>query len=204
MTTQEFIKNYWNYYLLLEKQVLETQRYVDFNTQNNATYSIEYLQLFLSICSEIDVVAKIIAKEHNPNFSGENINKWGPEVDEAISQIQSKSVVFNNDYIVTPWHNWYHISSIDSKGKSRKKLKDNCKNPEWWILYNKVKHQRTSIYKNNRLYFSCANLKNVVFSLSALFILEMSYIDSINTLGADYKAALLRIDNAVDEQIKML
>lgn len=44
-----FIKQYWNYYLELERQVLDTRKYVEFSTQNYNTYSIEYMKLLSNL-----------------------------------------------------------------------------------------------------------------------------------------------------------
>ena len=56
-----FIKSYWNYYLELEQQLYDIRKYVDFDRKNNNTFSIEFLKLLQAVCSEIDVVAKVIA-----------------------------------------------------------------------------------------------------------------------------------------------
>ena len=46
----------------LEEQFLDTQRYVEFDYVNNGrAYSIEYLKPFKAVCSEIDVVGKVLA-----------------------------------------------------------------------------------------------------------------------------------------------
>ena len=36
---KQFIKSYWEYFLELEEQLLETKRYVDFDKANEKTYS---------------------------------------------------------------------------------------------------------------------------------------------------------------------
>ncbi len=58
-----FIKNFWSYYLELERQFIETRRYVEFSAENNKAYSVEYLKLYQAICSEIDAVGKEIAAD---------------------------------------------------------------------------------------------------------------------------------------------
>ncbi len=68
ITTSQFIKSYWNYYLELEDQLIQTKRFVDFDISNYKTFSIEYLKLLQATCSEIDVVAKIIAEKLDPTF----------------------------------------------------------------------------------------------------------------------------------------
>ena len=75
-----FLKSYWSYYIELESQFIETKRYVEFSTDNQKTYSVEYLKLYQAVCSEIDVVGKEIAQRVNPNFTVDtrtNIQKWG-------------------------------------------------------------------------------------------------------------------------------
>ena len=180
MTSKEFVRNYWNYYLQLEQQVLDTQSYVDFSAKNNSAYSIEYLQLFLAICSEIDVVAKVIAKESNIDLGGTSIDSWGPALDNALPGLQDQRVLFNDDYEVQPWKNWNHIKVYSEKKKKEYwKLANKCRNPEWWNEYNKVKHQRTSICSSGRTYYTKANLRNVVLSLAALRIVESTYLEQL-------------------------
>ena len=63
-----FIKSYWDYFLELEEQFIETKRFVAFDKANSKSYSIEYLKLYQAVCSEIDVVGKEIAVAVNPTF----------------------------------------------------------------------------------------------------------------------------------------
>ena len=49
---------YWNQYLLLEKEFLETTLYVELDVANYSTYSNAYLKLLLSIGSEVDNVLR--------------------------------------------------------------------------------------------------------------------------------------------------
>lgn len=103
-----FIKSYWNYYLELEDQFLATKRFVEFDVTNSATYSVEYLKLFQAVCSEIDVVAKILAEEYDLSFKkidNKNIQKWGYYLQSSYPHLETTSVIFNNDYPVCPWQN---------------------------------------------------------------------------------------------------
>ena len=83
-----FMKNYWDYYRELEKEFLNTRKYVEFSTGNNSTYSIEYLKLYQAVCSEIDVVGKVLAQIANPSFRPEDrqnsIYKWWYEIQDAF------------------------------------------------------------------------------------------------------------------------
>ena len=76
ITLSQFIKSYWNYYLELEEQLIQTKRFVDFDISNYKTFSIEYLKLLQATCSEIDVVAKIIAKNLILHFQNSIIRTY--------------------------------------------------------------------------------------------------------------------------------
>lgn len=41
MRTSEFVKSYWDYYLELEEQFKNTQKYVAFDKANEQTFSVE-------------------------------------------------------------------------------------------------------------------------------------------------------------------
>lgn len=51
---------------------METQKYVEFCVDTRSTFSVEYLKLFQDVCSEIDVVGKVLAKAVNPLFKPED------------------------------------------------------------------------------------------------------------------------------------
>ena len=122
---QIFIKSYWNYFLELEQQFSDIRRYVDFSSKNNNTFSMEFLKLLQAVCSEIDVVAKVIDTYVDENFKGTRINEWGYSLQQTFPEIQAKKVVFNDDYIVEPWKLWKYIKEEQeiktgkNKGKGR-------------------------------------------------------------------------------------
>ena len=175
-----FVKSYWNYYLELEQQLFDIRRYVDFSSKNNNTFSMEFLKLLQAVCSEIDVVAKVIDNYIDNTFNGNRINEWGYALQQKFPEIKSIKIVFNDDYDIQPWKCWEYIKEEqeikkgENKGKKRTviKLKKGCKNPVWWTAYNKSKHERTSPYNNSNINYNRANLKNVVSAFGALFILE--------------------------------
>lgn len=178
MKANEFITNYWNYYIELEHKFINTQNYVAFHKRNYGTFSNEYVELLQIICSEIDVVGKIIAKEYNSSFSNAkniNINKWGYEIQKAFPDIQNSKVIFNYNYELIPWRNWLY--TINNRNAIVLDKSKNAKSPFWWNAYNKVKHERTSIGAGNLPNYMRANLKSVLFALSALYILENNILD---------------------------
>ena len=60
----------------------------------------------------------------------------------------------------------------------------------WWRNYNDVKHQRIGLVSGKKN-FQLANQKNVVSSLAALFLLEWTYMNHINTSGDDIESSQL-------------
>ena len=75
-TFESFIKHYWQYYKELEDEIIATRRYVDFDQGNFSTFSVEYLKLYQTICSEIDVLGKAIAHEIDPEDIGACHNEY--------------------------------------------------------------------------------------------------------------------------------
>lgn len=171
MGNKRFLKDYWRYYIELENQVCKTRRYVSFDSANYSTYSVEYIQLLQAICSEIDVVGKVIAQLSNPEFKVDrktNINKWGFEVQSVFNGIDTKTIYFDNRVEIIPFKNWKY----QKKDGKKITLAEGAQNPFWWASYNSVKHGRTNVDENDIANFKKANLKNVIYSLGALYILE--------------------------------
>ena len=208
---QQFIKSYWNYYLEIEERVLETKRFVDFDKANDNTFSFEYLSLIQAICSEIDVVAKIIAEYYEPEFQSEkikNIQKWGYILQQVFPDIEQTTVLFQYDMTITPWKKWRYKKTVNAKGKAHYRLADKKETPKWWIAYNSIKHQRTSPYRK-RTNYSRANLKNTIHALAALYLIEKMFLEYLmsteNEQPIDIKISeskLFRLASSLDLSIE--
>lgn len=198
MNFETFYKSYWKYYLELEQSFLETERYVSFDKRNYKAFSVEYVKLLQVICSEIDVVAKEIAKYNDSNFNvrKSNISKWCYELMILFPNVSNQIVMFNDNKL-QPWKSIKYVKYKDAKGNTRFKLDDKHKSPEWWKAYNKVKHQRTTIVKNEPNYVN-ANLKNVTDALAALYIIEVMMLNELgknNKQSYSSKAFRMLFDN---------
>ena len=149
------VLNHWNYFLTLEKDLSILKNYVEIHEDNFSTYSFELSKLLQLACSEIDSVCRLLCKTIDSStdyfdetvFSG-NISKY-KDIILNTYPLLTKSEVHIPDLStkVLPWADW------DSKDS-----------PSWWMSYNKVKHYRHSCFKQ-------ANLKNTLFSISALMII---------------------------------
>lgn len=181
-----FIKNYWRYYLGLEEQFLNTQRYVAFESLNFKTYSSEYLRLLESICSEIDVVGKVIAHHIDSNFKILDpcgIQKWWFIIQDWYHQKQMEPISMLElfDVSFSPWSN-YQIESYKDK-KNAERLRQCVNNKDklsWWTAYNKVKHCRAlEDPVTKQKYYIRANLENVCNAITALYLLEKAYMQDV-------------------------
>lgn len=185
---QAFYKQYWNYYLVLEQDFLSVEPYVAIDPINFSTYSVQFLKLYQTICSEIDVVAKCLCNKLDTSSRPDNITGYQQCITSSLPDLSdSKVTVMNYDISLSPWNSW---SSAE------------IQTPEWWKKYNKVKHNRTTISTNSgEQYYKSANLENVLNALAALFILEMNILkiiaeqtDSLKVWMPDPPSKLFQIE----------
>lgn len=167
-----FLNKYWNYYLVLENDLISTKRYIEIDSINCKAFSIEYLKQYQIICSEIDVVLKEYCKEINPKFKGNNITQYCKCINNNDKSVINDEVIFNKNTILIPWKNWV-ANEITAKNNKTQTITNN---PFWWTTYNKIKHYRTAINKNTNLpYYKYANQENIYNALAGLFVIEMEY-----------------------------
>ena len=167
MTRDEFCRLHWSYYLVLEKDFLDTESYISFDfgdnylydsqhtvtdCANSTTFSNEFVKQYQAICSEVDVILKSICKELGntsansmPDYTNLILNQWSNLPNQKVRM---------NVIELQPFKNWSPNPVYNS--------------PDWWSPYNRVKHERLENFRD-------ANLKNVANALAGLYILE-SYL----------------------------
>ena len=193
---KQFIKSYWEYFLELEEQFLETKRFVAFDKINAKSYSIEYLKLYQAICSEIDVVGKEIAIAVSPQFkidNNTNIKKWGYEIQQKFPNLKDTVAIFNDECLLQPFQDWEYEQHItgDKNGKSRTTFRKKNENAIlWWNNYNEIKHRRIGLVEGTKN-FQLANQSNLIQALSALFVLESLYIASSASESVEMRSSKL-------------
>lgn len=178
-----FVRSYWDYYLELEEQFLNTKKYIAFDMFNKNAYSVEFLKLIQAVCSEIDVVAKEIASALEPSFKVDkstNIQKWGYIIQNKLPIILKDEVIFDHGIRVYPWKNWLYEQFRDGNNALRYRLKGKAETPPWWKAYTDIKHQRTRVAKNGETNFTKANLINTINCFAALYVLETEYMATMN------------------------
>ena len=186
-----FLDNYWKYFLQLESEFANTEKYVTFSPHNKKSSSLEYLLLFQAACSEIDTVGKAIAEFKNPSFqinAYTNLKKWGYEVQKAYPQLENVKVIFDDRSYLEPWKNWKYQHKVNLKTGAQSKdllLCPGKQTPEWWLNYNKVKHARAFDIGGSNTNFILANQINVITSMAALYSLEVLFLRDLGVSGKD-------------------
>lgn len=157
MDVLDFKNTYWNYYIQIEKDFFETVPYCDIDESNNNSFSVKYLQLHLTICSEIDTICKSLCKVLDNNL---DMSKCG--ISDYIEILKSSYATFSEETVILDGYRYRSIQPWKSIGKGHI--------PNWWNVYNDIKHHRDS-EKNNKKNYKYANQKNIIEALSALYVL---------------------------------
>jgi len=168
-------QDYWEYFLSLEADLEKCARYVDFSESNYETHSIEFAKIIMASCAEIDTIAKELSKIISPQTQVANIVQYAglilvkyPKIIDAKISLPRYELEFQ------PWKGW---SSTDS--------------PDWWRSYNKIKHERTSEFKQ-------ASLKNAINSVAGLLLFILYYNKEKNSgkeelISAFYQPRILDV-----------
>jgi len=156
MTREDFLRDYWKYYLMLEGKFTVSLNYVMLSTENYGTYSLEFVNQLFTIGSELDVVMKMI--------SGFNATERKNISDYALIILRDYPTITNQevkvrglDVPIKPFQNWNSATPINLKG---------------WQAYNDVKHGRVANLKE-------AKLENVLNLLACIYVLERMYLRKI-------------------------
>lgn len=156
-------REYFNYYLELERDFFLTEPYVTVDRENFGTFSIQFNRIYQSICSEIDCLLKELCKQLERESKAGKIGAYCKVIQKYFKYFNNETVYFYKSRIeLEPWKNWSDINP-----------------PTWWTMYNKVKHHRMETDGiTQRQYYMFANLENVLNALAALYIVEEYYVYS--------------------------
>ena len=153
--TQNELNIIWDYYLIIEEDLLSTARFVEPAEQEDV-YSFEFQKIIILACTEIEKVFKSIAKETGVKEPG-NISEYKEIVLDKYPRIIECSVsVRRLGKKIKPFENW-----------NSDKLK-------WWDAYTNLKHDLDDRIKQ-------ATCINAIYAISALYILIL-YLSEITGL----------------------
>lgn len=167
MSREEFLKLYWKQYQLLEKDMIQTDAYVSIDKDNYDTFSNQYMKLMLAICSEVDSVAETLCR-----ICGDTM-PFG--IKNKLDMLVEKYPDLKKYRVHTKYP--YDIKNITPLVKFHDSVSD------WWGAYNDVKHRRMEQNDAGRYNYTKANLKNVLYALAALYILNCNVYDNLEGNG---------------------
>lgn len=141
---------------MLEKKFTDTLSYVELSEYNYNTYSDEYAHLLQTAGAELDAFFKVFCAHFGLTKDRPCITDYACIILQKCHELKTQEVRVP-EYGITfaPFQEW-------DKGKAAKSL---C----WWEAFTDVKHKRPENKDK-------ASLKNVLYIIGALFILEMKYL----------------------------
>jgi hypothetical protein len=166
-------KQYWPVYKRFESEFCELTFYIALEDAHLNVYSTRMVEMLLKICAECENVAKELLREYG--FSGSLHLKF-PGLGEQIKQYSDLRNLGNlRVQIVWPYHSLNNLCISPLVGWDQQ-------NPDWYKNYNNIKHNRTT--KDG---LKSANYKSVLYSLSALYLLNSHLVmrcNGIDELGS--------------------
>jgi hypothetical protein len=143
---------HWQFFEALDDDLHSLSRTIEFDRDNFPTHSVQLARLYLAVCSEIDVVAKLLCARIDPSKKPDTITEYrslivGRYPHFSVLKIEMPAHALD----FKPWSAW-----------------NSGTNPLWWGSYNKVKHERNTHYRE-------ANLGNVLESAAGLLVMLVYY-----------------------------
>ncbi|MFA7702522.1 MAG: hypothetical protein WCX80_03650 [Patescibacteria group bacterium] len=162
MANQDKFLFYWKNFLSLEKDLFSILEYIQIDKKNFKTFSIKNSRLILSVGGEIDGIFKKLCNQIDSTKKYENIDNYRKTILKYFGKEfgMKKAYIVNCDIDFQPWKDWN---------------KKTIKNPDWWIDYNKVKHNREDNFEK-------ANLKNILHCMAGLYIVLYFYNKEVGSL----------------------
>jgi hypothetical protein len=136
---------HWNYFLVLEDDLLQLSRFVDF-AGNRTTYSLEIGRILTIAAAEVDVVMKQLCKQWDHTSNSDKIGGYFRVISSTVPKFKSFRVTIPRfGLTMKPWSSWTAQ-----------------KPPLWWSANNKFKHQRHT-------HFADATLRNCLNATAGLY-----------------------------------
>lgn len=150
---------HWDYFRIVEADLEHSLRYVECDERNDSAFSLEFAQLIMAACAEIDTVCKQLCRclvptgpqpDSLPGYAAVILARHSTLVNIAVT-------IPRYDRLVRPWQGWTKADS-----------------PEWWRAYNKIKHNRTE-------HFDVASLANAIKATAGLMALVLYLYRELNS-----------------------
>lgn len=174
-----YCKDFAPYYDSLEREFCQTLGFVELDPANGKAFSLTYSKLLQAVCAEVEVFAQAFAALTGSSFKMDGgIKVWGAVLSNACPKLCGRLVAVPGYGEIAPWAKMGYDLRMNKRGEVSGVLASGCKTPAWWLAYNRVKNERSTLSENGASHFGDANQKNVLFSLAALFTLEQEFLDT--------------------------
>ena len=151
---EEAIKNFWEYYLIIDRDMKIAMRYIDPRNQKDV-FSFEFAKNIVLACTECESIFKKICELKTGKEKG-NIGEYKKIILKEYPNITTVDV-FANGMRITPFSGWEE-GVLD-----------------WWNSYTSIKHNRSNDYK-------LASFLNAANAVGALYILNL-YLSKITEIS---------------------
>jgi hypothetical protein len=136
---------HWQYFLALERDLIETVYFVEPSKSNYCTFSVAFSRILLSGGSEIDVLCKLLCRQISNTSNADTIEDYRKEITSRYPKFpQMRVLVPRYGLLLEPWAAW-----------------SQQKTPQWWQIHQKIKHERHA-------YYQYANLDNSLYAVAGL------------------------------------
>ncbi len=98
---------HWNYFLSLEEDLHNLNRFVDFSEGNYSTFSLEMARILMAASAEVDVVLKQLCFNITGESSADKIGQYYPIITGRYSMFKNFPVtipLYGKE--LKPWTNW--------------------------------------------------------------------------------------------------
>jgi hypothetical protein len=139
---------HWQFFESLDDELHSLSRIVEFSKDNFPTHSVHFARLYLSVCSEIDVVAKLLCARIDSSKTADNIHAYRTIIAPKFPNFSKLQIEMpGHELDFQPWAAW-----------------GSNEIPQWWTSHNQVKHERNKFFRD-------ANLGNLLESSAGLLVL---------------------------------
>ena len=105
---------HWQFFESVDDELNSLSRIIEFALENFSTFSVFLSRLHLSVCSEIDVVAKLLCTRIAPTKSPERINEYCPLITgkfPKFSELRIEMPAHGLDF--QPWLSWSSSTTLE-------------------------------------------------------------------------------------------
>lgn len=165
---------FWQSYKLLEREVIDISNVILFDDNNLSTYSLKIADLIMRVNVEIEAIAKELHQDNGgPAPANSKFLIYDSECLKFLDQSWSLSkkivtIVYNMAFFTKPENiNLRPLKEAHKTGSAA---------PQWKQAYQALKHDRSNSIEK-------ASLKNLLWSLAALFLLNIYHTNYKENLG---------------------